>query len=52
MKYRKKIENIDLTNVWHENYTSKISATYPIELTHLPLVPHIWVSESDQHWFK
>ena len=21
-------------------------------LTHLPLVPHIYVSESDQHWFK
>ena len=21
-------------------------------LTHLPLVPHVWVSESGQHWFR
>ena len=21
-------------------------------LTHIPLVPHIWISESSQHWFR
>ena len=32
-------------------YTQEFEEIF-LELSHLPLVPHIYVSELDEHWFR
>ena len=39
--------------IWDWRRSGKMKKIYNelLDLTHLPLVPHIWVGELGQHWF-
>ena len=47
-KKQMKQQSSDTFETWSKTWVT----TTIVILTHLPLVPHICVSESDEHWFR
>ena len=47
-------ENPSVLDRWSLYWYMALCLWLPCEgfLTHLPILPHIWVSESGQHWFR